>query len=75
VSAGAGNYERQGTVRYGGEIGESGRFRIYAKDAGYDSFPLASGAPAHDQRNMRSAGFRADWALPGGDTVMVQGGI
>jgi len=75
VSAGVGNYERQGTVRYGGEIGENGHFRIYAKDAGYDSFPLASGSAAHDQLNQRSAGFRTDWVLPGGDTVMVQGGV
>lgn len=75
VNAGAGNTERQGTVRYGGEIGETGHFRIYAKNAGYDNFSLASGAPAHDQRNMQSAGFRADWVFPGGDTVMAQGGI
>ncbi|MDD5384288.1 MAG: TonB-dependent receptor [Gallionella sp.] len=75
VNAGAGNYERQGMVRYGGEIGEAGYFRVYAKSIGQDNFPLANGAQAHDQRNMRSAGFRADWALPGGDTVMAQGGI
>lgn len=75
MSVGAGNYERQGTVRYGGELGENGHYRVYAKDAGYDSFPLASGASAHDQRNQRSAGFRADWVLPGGDAVMAQGGV
>ncbi len=81
LSAGAGSYERpgnhewQGTVRYGGEIGESGHFRVYARNIEQDNFPLAGGAQAHDQRNMSSAGFRADWALPGGDTVMAQGGI
>ncbi len=73
VSAGAGNYERQGTVRYGGEIGETGRFRIYAKSADYDNLPLASGAPARNQRDLQRAGFRADWALVGGDTVTAQG--
>lgn len=75
VNAGAGNYERQGTARYGGEIGETGYFRVYARSIGRDNFPLASGAQAHDRRNMRSAGFRADLALPGGDTVMAQGGV
>ncbi len=81
VNAGAGiherpgNHEWQGTVRYGGEIGETGHFRIYAKSIGQDNFPLAGGAQAHDQRNMRSAGFRADWTLPGGDTVMAQGSL
>jgi len=73
VNAGAGNYERQGTVRYGGEIGETGHFRIYARNASYDSLPLASGAPARNQRDLRRAGFRADWALAGGDTVTAQG--
>ena len=75
VNAGAGNYERQGAVRYGGAIGETGYYRAYAKSIEQDNFPLASGVQAHDQRNMRSAGFRTDWALPGGDTLMVQGGI
>ncbi|MDP2760331.1 MAG: TonB-dependent receptor [Sideroxyarcus sp.] len=79
VNAGFGNYERQGAVRYGGEIGETGHYRIYAKRIGQDNSPLGStlggGAPAHDRRNMGSAGFRADWALPGGDTVMAQGGV
>ncbi|HEU0282890.1 MAG TPA: TonB-dependent receptor [Gallionella sp.] len=75
VNAGAGNYERQGSVRYGGAIGEAGHFRVYAKSTGQDNFPLATGAQAHDRRNIRSAGFRTDWALPGGDTVTAQGDI
>ena len=75
VNAGAGNTERQEVGRYGGKIGETGYYRVYAKNLEQDNFPLASGAQAHDRRNMRSAGFRTDWALPGGDTVMVQGGI
>lgn len=75
INAGAGNHERQGTVRYGGEIGEAGHFRIYAKSIRQNDFPLATGAQAHDRRNMRSTGFRADWALPGGDTVTAQGGL
>jgi len=75
VNAGIGNYERQGALRYGGEIGETGHYRVYAKRTGQDNFPLASGAPSHDRRNMGSAGFRADWALAGGDTVTAQGGV
>ncbi len=73
ASAGAGNYERQGTVRYGGEIGGTGHFRLYAKNSAYDNFPRDDGSTAHDQRNMQSAGFRADWALAGGDAVTAQG--
>jgi len=73
VNAGASHDERQGTVRYGGKIGEAGHFRIHAKSAGYDSLPLASGAPARSQRDLRRAGFRADWALADGDAVTAQG--
>lgn len=73
VSGGGGNYERQGTVRYGGKIGETGNFRIYAKNATQDNFRLAGGAQAHDQRDLHSAGFRADWSLVGGSSLTVQG--
>lgn len=73
VNAGAGNYERRGTMRYGGAIGENGHFRIYAKSADYDNLRLASGAQAHDRWNMRSAGFRADWTLDDGQSLMAQG--
>lgn len=75
VNAVAGNYERQGVLRYGGEIGESGYYRVYAKQAGYDNQLLVTGAQAHDQRKIQSAGFRADWNLSGGDTVMAQAGV
>ncbi len=73
VSGGVGNYEHQGTVRYGGKIGESGHFRIYAKDTAQDNFKPASGIEAHDKHDLRSAGFRADWSLPEGNSLTVQG--
>ncbi|MFA7239525.1 MAG: TonB-dependent receptor [Sulfuricellaceae bacterium] len=73
VNAGISNTERQGTLRYGGHIGEAGHFRVYAKSAAYDSLPLASGAAARSRRDLRRAGFRADWVLDGGDTVTAQG--
>ncbi|MDP2760332.1 MAG: TonB-dependent receptor [Sideroxyarcus sp.] len=68
-----GNHERQGVARFGGEIGEAGHFRLYAKDAAQDNFKQASGIEAHDQRDMRSGGFRADWDLSGGNSLTVQG--
>ncbi|MCE5180683.1 MAG: TonB-dependent receptor [Betaproteobacteria bacterium] len=72
ASGGGGNYERQGTMRYGGKIGEDGHFRIYARDIGQDNFKPSS-STAHDQRDLRSAGFRADWGLTGGNSLTVQG--
>lgn len=68
-----GNRERQGWARFGGSLGEVGHFRIYAKDAAQDNFKQASGAAAHDQHDLRSGGFRADWNLHGGNSLTVQG--
>ncbi len=73
MSGGAGNSEHQGMVRYGGEIGETGHFRLYAKDAAQDNFKPASGIEAHDKHDLRSTGFRADWSLPEGNSLTVQG--
>lgn len=78
LSGGAGNYERQGTARFGGHLGETGHFRIYARDAAQGNFKQASGAQtsgtwAHDRHDLRSAGFRADWDMSGGNSLTVQG--
>ncbi len=73
LSGGAGNYGHQGAARLGGKLGETGHFRIYAKDAAQDNFRQASGAEAHDQHDLRSAGFRTDWDMSGGNSLTVQG--
>ena len=73
LSGGTGNYGHQGTARFGGELGETGHFRIYARDAAQSNFKLASGAGAHDRHDLRSAGFRTDWDMPGGNSLTVQG--
>jgi iron complex outermembrane receptor protein len=73
VSVGGGNAERQVTARYGGRLGENGHVRIYARSIGQDNTPTASGAEAHDARELHSTGFRADWALSGGSAFTVQG--
>ena len=73
VSGGAGNYGHQGTARLGGKLGETGHFRIYARDAAQGNFKQASGAEAHDRHDLRSAGFRTDWDMSGGNSLTVQG--
>jgi iron complex outermembrane receptor protein len=72
VSAAVSGRERQGAVRYGGEIGDGGHFRIYAKSLDADRWSRPA-SQANDQRDIRSAGFRADFDLAGGDTVTAQG--
>ena len=78
LSVDAGNFEHQGTARFGGHLGETGHFRIYARDAAQDNFRQASGAQtsgtgAHDRHDLRSAGFRADLDMHGGNSLTVQG--
>lgn len=73
ISGGAGNFERYGNARYGGKWGESGDFRVYARNLEQEAFPLASGATGFDARAIQSGGFRADWALPDGNSVTLQG--
>jgi iron complex outermembrane receptor protein len=73
LSGGAGNYEHQGTARFGGKLGETGHFRIYAKDAAQDNSKPASNVAAHDRHDLRSAGFRTDWDVSGGNSLTVQG--
>jgi len=68
-----GNFEQQGTLRYGGKLGETGHYRVYARNIAQNNFRQASGADGHDQRDLRSAGFRADWGLSGGSSLTVQG--
>lgn len=75
VSGAVGNYERQGSVRYGGKLGETGNFRVYARQIEQDAFPTANGATGADRRRMGSGGFRADWALPEGNSATVQGDV
>lgn len=73
VKAVAGDTERQGTVRVGGRLGESGHYRVFARGLLQDAAQTPAGLPAHDRRDLRSAGFRADWALSGGHSLTVQG--
>ena len=61
VAAGAGNLERQGSARWGGRIGETGRFRVYGTFTDRDNSKLTSGAPVQDASENFQAGFRTDW--------------
>lgn len=73
LSGGIGDLERQATARYGAAIGEYGDFRVYAKNTDRLPFQRATGSDAHDRMDIRQAGFRTDWRIPGGDTITAQG--
>jgi iron complex outermembrane receptor protein len=61
VAAGGGNREQQAAVRYGGRLGDSGHFRIYAKRFDMENTTRANGTSVPDGWQNGQVGFRADW--------------
>lgn len=68
----AGNALRQEVLRYGGELGGSGHYRVYAKNVERSAFQRGGG-DAFDAADIRTAGFRSDLRLPNGDALTFQG--
>ncbi|MFI3118573.1 MAG: TonB-dependent receptor [Methylococcaceae bacterium] len=75
VSAQGGNYQNGGSVRYGGELGKDGTYRVYAKGKQNSDYLNGKGGDAHDQWNAGQGGFRADYALTGKDGLAFSGDI
>ncbi|MDO9107022.1 MAG: TonB-dependent receptor [Methylovulum sp.] len=73
VSAYGGNYQDGGAVRYGGELGTEGTYRVYAKGKHHDDYLNALGQDAHDQWNAGQGGFRADYKLTPKDGLSFSG--
>lgn len=75
VSAQGGNYQNGGSVRYGGELGQDGSYRVYAKGKQNSDYLNSQNQNAHDQWNAGQGGFRADYALTGKDQLSFSGDI
>ncbi len=61
VSAGGGNRETMAALRYGGEAGSGGNYRVYGKYFDRGHTETANGTVKHDAWHRSTAGFRADW--------------
>lgn len=75
ASAGGGTMERSnGAMRYGGQIGEDGYYRVYGKYFDRSPFYDPNGSP-QDGWNQGRVGFRSDWNLDRSKstTLTVQG--
>ena len=72
LSAGAGNQESQVALRQGGDLGESGHYRIYAKQSHRSNTETQDGRPVDDASHTTQLGFRADWAHDA-DRITFQG--
>ncbi|WP_333876284.1 TonB-dependent receptor plug domain-containing protein [Methylobacter sp.] len=75
VSAQGGNYQNGGSVRYGGELGKEGTYRVYAKGKQNSDYLNRQNQNAHDQWSAGQGGFRADYALTGKDELLFSGDI
>jgi len=60
-------------VQYGGEIGQSGAYRVFQNYSNTGNLTLPNGQGAADGWHMFHTGFRSDWTLSPHDTMTVQG--
>lgn len=76
VQAQGGSEETGLALRHGGELGEAGHFRAYAKTGQHDALS-SDGAhlPAHDGVRQKRAGFRVDLQPVAGDRLTLQGDV
>jgi iron complex outermembrane receptor protein len=76
VVAGGGNLDQGfGTVQYGGSLGKSTDYRVYAKYFNQDHMPDPVGQNGADGWHVLRGGFRADSNLSSKDTLTVYGGL
>jgi iron complex outermembrane receptor protein len=75
VSAQGGNYQDTGSIRYGGDLGKDGTYRVYAKGKHNADYLNRNGQNAHDQWNTGQGGFRADYNFTGKDELSFSGDI
>ncbi|HVR97059.1 MAG TPA: TonB-dependent receptor [Thermoanaerobaculia bacterium] len=74
LAAGGGSEERGfAALRYGGALGESSFYRLYAKAFERDGGERVTGEAGADDWSMRRGGFRLDSQLSGGGDWMVTG--
>jgi iron complex outermembrane recepter protein len=74
ATLGGGSIDRQGAVRYGGELTNGGHYRLYAKGARREASTLPGGAAVRDRAEHLQTGFRADWD-GGRDGFTLQGDL
>ena len=73
ATVGLGNRDEGAGVRYGGKIGDSGHYRVYAKTQEFQNTHTAAGASLPDGFQRGQGGFRADWTGAAGRSFTLQG--
>jgi len=74
ATIGVGTEERgHGNFRYGGSLGQSAHYRLYAKYFDRDDFIDPSGSESKDDWDIVRGGFRMDWLSLGRNSFTWQG--
>lgn len=61
LSGGAGSREKNGALRYGGQLGNGGYYRVYGKYSDNDDTRNSKGNALAEGWRRDQTGFRADW--------------
>jgi iron complex outermembrane receptor protein len=61
------------TVRYGGDLGRSGSYRVFGRYSRTSDFDAAGGVHAGDSWDRKQGGFRTDWTLSPRTSLAVEG--
>jgi iron complex outermembrane recepter protein len=76
VSGGGGSEgQAYGTLRYGGRLGTSTNYRVFAKYLNQDALPELDGREGNDSWNLLHGGFRADATISPKDALTLQGDL
>jgi iron complex outermembrane recepter protein len=76
ITSGGGTHEQGfGTGIYGGRIGNSGAYRVYASGLNEGHFPSPAGPSGQDNWDTIRGGFRADATLSTKDSVVLEGDV
>ncbi|HET6432146.1 TonB-dependent receptor plug domain-containing protein [Dyella sp.] len=73
ITASVGNLQHSAAVQYGGALGDSAHYRVYARDLHVDAFDDQAVNDARNGSHQQQAGARLDWELGPADTLMAQG--
>jgi iron complex outermembrane recepter protein len=75
AAAGGSDRENGSAVRYGGETGNGGHYRVYGKSYGVEDLKTAGGNPDFFGMRRTQVGFRTDWGELGetGEGLTLQG--
>jgi iron complex outermembrane receptor protein len=72
VALGAGSSVTDDTMRYGGDLGRSGSYRVFGRYSRTGDF-YAPGGDSGDSWDRKQGGFRTDWTLSARTSLTVEG--